>query len=75
MYSDSDFTSNSSCTEATIFTDKKTAKSLIKKHKCTYPNCDAAFNRPWKLERHTYSHTNEVFLMQFMLIHFQKQDY
>lgn len=63
MGSDSEFTSNSSCTEAIIFTDKKTVKSLIKRHKCTYPNCDAAFNRPWKLERHTYSHTKEVCLL------------
>lgn len=32
----------------------------LKRHICPYEGCHSAFNRPWKLERHVNTHTNNV---------------
>lgn len=31
-----------------------------KKYNCTYPDCHAMFERPWRLERHIRLHVGEV---------------
>lgn len=35
-------------------------KKEEKKHKCHYPDCNAIFNRPYRLELHLKKHLGEV---------------
>lgn len=39
-----------------------------KKHKCHYPDCQAVFLRPSRLERHIRSHTGEVTITSIRMI-------
>lgn len=39
-----------------------------KRHKCNYPDCDAVFLRPSRLERHMRLHTGEVTIMSIKII-------
>lgn len=69
MDSDSELTSSSSCSDLSTLHQRNRQGDLIKRHKCTYPDCTAAFNRPWKLERHKNSHTKDVCRNKVIIVH------